>query len=88
VELRVFVLIFDLQDFNTTIAMTTNHFSGGTVLSQNTMIPSPVKTSNVILIPKVSAGKDSHQIVTLNNETLQAYIKILLAVFVAIVTAA
>lgn len=64
-----------VQAPNTTIAMTTNHFSGGTVLSQNTMIPSPVKTSNVILIPKVSAGKDSHQIVTLNNETLQAYIK-------------
>lgn len=64
-----------VQAPNTTIAMTTNHFSGGTVLSQNTVIPSPVKTSNVILIPKVSAGKDSHQIVTLNNETLQAYIK-------------
>ncbi|CAG2230367.1 SENP6 [Mytilus edulis] len=58
---------------NTTTALTTNHVTGGSVITQNAMSQSPIKTSDVILIPKMQGGTTS--VATLTTETIQAILQ-------------
>ncbi|XP_052089832.1 sentrin-specific protease 6-like isoform X2 [Mytilus californianus] len=58
---------------NTTTALTTNHVTGGSVITQNAMTQSPIKTSDVILIPKMQGGTTS--VATLTTETIQAILQ-------------